>query len=89
MLPNLASAADVAGMMRCNGIRRVSFHESGDVAECELLPKFVPPEVPRPPLREDEIKVLRMEAEKEAALAQRRIERLQFAATEGFGPDDY
>jgi hypothetical protein len=74
--------------MRSNGIRRVRFHEGGDVAECELLPKFVPPEDPKPPLREDEIKVLRMEAEKQAALAQKRVDRLLFAAVEGFGPDE-
>jgi hypothetical protein len=81
---DLIALADVAGVMRSNGIHRACFAPDGSVSECELDPKYEPPPEPERPLTPEEQAVAKVERDKARARQKILDDALMFAAAEGF-----
>jgi hypothetical protein len=84
---DLANLADCASVMRSNGVHRARFNEDGSLAECELDPKYTPPDEKPPPRTPMDMAVERDEAKKALAAFRLKQDRLLFLASEGV-PDE-
>ena len=80
---DLVHLADVSAVMRGNGIHRAKFNPDGSLAECELEPKFTPPEAPRKPLTPEEQELAKRADAEQARAAKLAYDRMLFAASEG------
>lgn len=85
---DLAQLAEVASVMRNNGIHRAAFSPEGGVTECELDPKYTPPDPkPKDPTPED-LAVAKNDAIRAKEAFRLQQERLLFMASEGVPDED-